>query len=818
MKNIFAVQDYDNPNIKRNMYDFDHRENLTLDWGKIYPLGQPIEVVPGDNVHLKLSAALHAMPLVFPVQTPMTFKVFCFYVPYRLLWKNFEDYITGVYDDFTKKPVHPYHDIQTQELFDSLLKTGSLGDYLGIPSAVYTGTNGVGTSETYPNFSVSVISQSVTDAADANGKIVDDPNDPGHHDLIFTFPQRLRRSYPRPTVIYNENIDFSSEIWTDVMAHPSSERFCDFNWDTTATDRYGRNLTNPVHCLMGYYIDINTPVVAENGDLIIKFSGANFNTNYADQDTFDNVNAWLCGFEETPVHEFLMTKIHKPSNSSYFIENGSVTFVFTDASQLVAEINARVNSGYKYRLFFGTYQTNNNAFQCPWVDTLQLMNVQSNTLYIGSRASYPTAIAVARDTDFATNPFCGAVPAIPLNALPARAYECITRSYFRNDKVNPILDGNNEPIYNDYNTTHEDGADNTLYDFAYANWELDQFTDSTPTPQFGAAPLIGVTISSGKTATLEFDASSITGTSPQSSGGTLKAEVTLSDDDQMTMTGITSYDEGLPDANLKRLMQQINYGISINDIRNVNALQRFKERMLLRSYRYKDQIKNHFGVNVSNVEVDMPEYIGGYNFQIQVNKINNTAAPNSSDANGTPLGDYAGQASIFDKMNRQISKFCPEHGLIMCVGYVSPRPCYPQALPRLYTKVTDKFNYFFPEFGKMGKIPVPNAELAPLQYYASDLIHSTDTIHGTFGYQRAWYEYMSMLDGAHGTFRTNLADYLAMRLFSEPPQLNGDFIEVHPDNINNIFSVEGEDKFLGFVDYDCKIERPIPRFGMPSLE
>ena len=57
-----------------------------------------------------------------------------FYVPNRIVWSNWEDFITG--GDVTKvDPIAPFVDIQPDAL-----PIGSLGDYLGLPAG-QTGTN-----------------------------------------------------------------------------------------------------------------------------------------------------------------------------------------------------------------------------------------------------------------------------------------------------------------------------------------------------------------------------------------------------------------------------------------------------------------------------------------------------------------------------------------------------------------------------------------------------------------------------------------------------------------------------------------------------
>ena len=64
-------------------------------------------------------------------------------------------------------------------------------------------------------------------------------------------------------------------------------------------------------------------------------------------------------------------------------------------------------------------------------------------------------------------------------------------------------------------------------------------------------------------------------------------------------------------------------------------------------------------------------------------------------------------------------------------------------------------DYFFPEFGHIGYQPITYREVCPIQAKAAGKDLST-----VFGYQRAWYEYISRVDEVHGQMRTTLRNFL----------------------------------------------------------
>nr|USL90298.1 MAG: major capsid protein [Microviridae sp.] len=393
-----------------------------------------------------------------------------------------------------------------------------------------------------------------------------------------------------------------------------------------------------------------------------------------------------------------------------------------------------------------------------------------------------------------------------LNALPFRAYESIYNAFYRDQRNNPyMVDGYNDP--NVYLPTTDGGPDNTYYPWRYRNWEQDFITTAVPTPQQGIAPLVG--ISSSGVATFEL-----------SDGTPYKVELTTSEDGD-TITG-AKYTKNLPNEVARSLVNVATSGISINDFRGVNALQRWLEMNMRRGLKYKDQIKSHFGVDVSYAELDMPEFIGGATQFFDSMQINQTSQSDGSD----PLGSYAGQLACVGGSKHRIKHYCDEHGYIIGLISLVPVPAYSQLMPKDFTK-SSPLDYFFPEFGHLGMQPITYNEICPLQAIATGV-----PLNSTYGYQRSWYEYLSATDEVHGDFRYKLRDFVLYRDFGRVPSLSEEFLTVRPEQLNEIFTVSeipdpsdtgsGEmvpiDPFLGQLHIDCVMKRPIPRFGVPRLE
>lgn len=112
--------------MKRNKFNLSHYRLLTGDMGELLPCGL-MEVLPGDTFQMASSALVRLSPLVAPVMHPVGISLHHWFVPNRLLWDKWEDFITGG-EDGLDASVHPVIGPTTPV-------HGSLADYFGVPSA-----------------------------------------------------------------------------------------------------------------------------------------------------------------------------------------------------------------------------------------------------------------------------------------------------------------------------------------------------------------------------------------------------------------------------------------------------------------------------------------------------------------------------------------------------------------------------------------------------------------------------------------------------------------------------------------------------------
>ena len=114
---------------KRSKFSLSHYKLATMNMGMIVPVGLT-EVLPGDTLQQATSAFIRVTPLVAPVMHPVHVSIHHWYVPLRLIWDDFESFITGG-DDGLDDSVYP-----TVTAGSGGFAIGSLADYLGVPTGV----------------------------------------------------------------------------------------------------------------------------------------------------------------------------------------------------------------------------------------------------------------------------------------------------------------------------------------------------------------------------------------------------------------------------------------------------------------------------------------------------------------------------------------------------------------------------------------------------------------------------------------------------------------------------------------------------------
>ncbi|UDN67828.1 major capsid protein [robinz microvirus RP_142] len=116
--------------MKRSKHSLSHFKLLTCKMGQLVPVTW-FEALPGDTIQHATSALIRCAPLVTPPMHPIQVRFHHWFVPNRLLWANWQNYITGGPDGLNNS-AHPYISL-------SNVATSSLSDYLGLPTSGLAG-------------------------------------------------------------------------------------------------------------------------------------------------------------------------------------------------------------------------------------------------------------------------------------------------------------------------------------------------------------------------------------------------------------------------------------------------------------------------------------------------------------------------------------------------------------------------------------------------------------------------------------------------------------------------------------------------------
>jgi len=123
MKNLFNSIKLTKP--QKNSFDLSHDVKLSTKMGQLTPI-LTLECVPGDKFNLGCESLVRFAPLIAPVMHRMDVSMHYFFVPNRIVWKDWEKFIT----DANSGIVYPFFNTRTDYQNN---QQKSFLDYMGVP-------------------------------------------------------------------------------------------------------------------------------------------------------------------------------------------------------------------------------------------------------------------------------------------------------------------------------------------------------------------------------------------------------------------------------------------------------------------------------------------------------------------------------------------------------------------------------------------------------------------------------------------------------------------------------------------------------------
>lgn len=118
-----------------SLFDLSHEKKLSLNMGYLVPI-MVSEILPGDRFKVSTEMLMRLAPMVSPVMHRINAIVDTFYVPKRLVYDDWQKFITG---GATGNEVPAFPKFYVEDTTASKFQLGSLGDYFGIPVPQATG-------------------------------------------------------------------------------------------------------------------------------------------------------------------------------------------------------------------------------------------------------------------------------------------------------------------------------------------------------------------------------------------------------------------------------------------------------------------------------------------------------------------------------------------------------------------------------------------------------------------------------------------------------------------------------------------------------
>lgn len=411
-----------------------------------------------------------------------------------------------------------------------------------------------------------------------------------------------------------------------------------------------------------------------------------------------------------------------------------------------------------------------------------------------------------------------------INALPVRAYVKIWNEFFRDENVDNVATLKTD----DSNVVYEFGNENWVQEAennAYKGGNLlpvnrfhDYFTSCLPYAQRGpevTLPMDGnapIRIGNSKNEYLntEQPIEMVLGVTNAGNkpGSLVYTEVTGSDGEKkrMQFTG-TAYNEtgtgGWMYADLASTT-----AATINDLRKAIAVQQYYEALARGGSRYREQVQALWDVVISDKTVQVPEYLGGGRYHININQIVQTSGQQAKA--DTPIGE-TGAMSVTPINESSFTKSFEEHGFVIGVCCVRHNRSYQQGLERFWSR-TDRLDYYVPQFANLGEQPVKKKEI---------MLTGDATDEETFGYQEAWADYRMKPNRVSGKMRSNAVGTLDFWHYADNyntvPTLSQDWMEEGKIEIARTLIVQDEPQFFGAIRVANKTTRRMPLYSVPGL-
>ncbi len=114
---------------KKNAFNLSHDVKFSFKFGQLIPVLVQ-ETLPGDIFKGKSQSLIRVAPMIAPIMHNINVYCHYFFVPNRIIWENWEEFITGAYGVQEIDIIPPFIRPTNEQVAN-----GTLADYMGLPSS-----------------------------------------------------------------------------------------------------------------------------------------------------------------------------------------------------------------------------------------------------------------------------------------------------------------------------------------------------------------------------------------------------------------------------------------------------------------------------------------------------------------------------------------------------------------------------------------------------------------------------------------------------------------------------------------------------------
>lgn len=436
---------------------------------------------------------------------------------------------------------------------------------------------------------------------------------------------------------------------------------------------------------------------------------------------------------------------------------------------------------------------------------------QRDSGYTVPRFQVKTALSDAQDRflDYLGIPPIGdstAKVAMMVKAAPAAVYQKIYNDYFRPRPFEDPID----IALPDAGGTISDALRDRLLTLRQRSWEHDYFTSMLPEPMVAPDVTLGVGdvvlkdnwytvhdarpwfVDDGKTADPD-------GNTWKNNDSTLVGQPGITIAAGIAPSQRVAYD---PNGSLEVEAS------TIQALRIAYARARYLEKMGRAGGEYYEIIQALYDEKIPDSRLQRAEYVTGMKAPVIINPVLST-----TQVTGSPVGQQYGHAiSIGNGGGKTFN--VPEHGYMMTIFSLVPKPTYKQGVPRHF-RAFDQEDYIIPDLAHIGEQPVYSWEVTAYEEDVDDANGATE-----IGYMPNYTDKKQMQSSIAGEFRNSLQNYVVTKEYDTSgglPTLDKAFVQIPIDVCDHIFVVASgiTDPLWCTVLHAIDHEMPLPVYSEP---